>query len=125
MPLYTYQCGRCGRETDEFRTVAERHDAPKCHGRMRLCIMPTQIQAEIQGYVSPASGNWIDSRAARRADLRATNSRPWEGIESEKREAARRKKEAEAKFDRKIEDTARKLYHQLPADQRRALESPT
>lgn len=29
MPLYTYQCS-CGKETDEFRSVANRNDCPAC-----------------------------------------------------------------------------------------------
>jgi putative FmdB family regulatory protein len=32
MPLYVYEC-RCGKRAEEFRSVAERNDAPKCCGK--------------------------------------------------------------------------------------------
>jgi putative FmdB family regulatory protein len=30
MPLYTYKCGTCGRELDQFSKVAERDHGPSC-----------------------------------------------------------------------------------------------
>lgn len=123
--LYLYECAKCGRREEDFRPVEQRHDGPRCCRRpMFIVICPAQVQVDFPAYVSPASGRRITTRAERRADLKATNSRPWEGLEVEKKEAARRKAEAEAKLDRKVEETARTLYHQLPPSQRKALETP-
>lgn len=125
MPLYTYSCGECGAERDEFRQVSERHDAPICHGRaMSIVICAPAVRGDLPGYESPVTGKWIEGRAARRADLKASNSRPWEGFSVEKAEADKRKREADAKFDQKIEAAARQAYHALPPAKRRALETP-
>ena len=32
MPIYTYTCGTCGRDRDEFNKVADRDNAPSCCG---------------------------------------------------------------------------------------------
>lgn len=90
---------------------------------MGIVISAPQVQGEIAAYVSPASGRLITSRAERRADLAATGSRPWEGYQSEAREAARRRAEADAKLDKALEEGARKAFHELPRDKRRILES--
>lgn len=123
MPTYEYSCAECGRSVDEFRQVDQRHDAPVCHGKpMFIVLCPTFVQADIAPYQSPASGKWITSRRERRDDLARTNSRPWEGMESERKEATKRKKEAEAKADAKLEHAIRKSYHELPPSKRRVLE---
>jgi uncharacterized protein YchJ len=90
---------------------------------MQLVISPVAGVVDMPAYVSPASGKRITTRQERKADMKATNSREWEGMEVEKKEAARRTKEADAKFDRKLEETARKTYHELPLAQRRELET--
>ena len=53
MPLYRFEC-QCGRKVDEFRKIAERDNAPECHGPMVRKIMPTMVQADIQPYRSVA-----------------------------------------------------------------------
>lgn len=74
------------------------------------------------GYVSPASGLWVEGRRARREDMKRTNSRPFEGVEQEKKEAARRLRYAEERSDRKLDDSVRRAYHQLSPAQRAVLE---
>ena len=56
MPLYTWECPKCERREDGFRSIAKRHDGPKCHGKMKLLILPTQVFVDMPAYVSPASG---------------------------------------------------------------------
>lgn len=124
MPIYLYECDECGRTAEEFRQVAERHDAPTCHGRaMGIVICPSFVQADLPGYVSPTTGRWIEGRAARREDLERSGARPWEGFEQEKKEAQKRAREAEAKLDKQLEHAARKAFHELPPAKRRLLES--
>lgn len=125
MPIYQYRCDACGTEREEFRSVAERHDSPTCHGhRMGIVICPPAVQADLPGYVSPASGKWIEGRAARREDLKVSGCRPWEGLDSEKREARKRSAEIEAKADRQLDASARRALAELPPAKRRILESP-
>lgn len=31
MPLYVYKCDVCKAEAQDVRTIAERHDGPRCH----------------------------------------------------------------------------------------------
>lgn len=89
---------------------------------MKLLILPTQVYVDMPAYVSPASGRRITTRTERQRDLKETGSRPWEGLEQEKKEAARARAEKEKKLDAKIEDTIRREYHQLPPAKRRELE---
>lgn len=124
MPVYAYFCPSCGHREDSFRTVAQRRNGPICcRKRMTIEISPAFVQADCPGYVSPVTGKWIDGKAARRDDLRRTGSRPWEGMEAEKAEAARQRKHNEQKADKKLDEAARRAYHALPPSKRRALEN--
>lgn len=124
MPLYRYFCPECDHEEDAFQTVAERHNGPRCHGPMQIMICAPAVQADIPGYESPTTGRWIEGRAARRNDLKQSGARPYEGFEQERKEAQRRRQDAEAKADAKIEKVIRESYHQLSPAKRRAMETP-
>jgi putative FmdB family regulatory protein len=53
MPIYRFRCMTCQIESDEFRKVDSRDDAPDCprgHGLMIRRLMPTMVQADIQPY---------------------------------------------------------------------------
>lgn len=123
MPVYSYGCPKCGNEVDAFRTVDTRHDGPVCCNEvMRLEIRPAYAQPDLPGYVSPTTGKWIDGRKARREDLKRSGSRPWEGMAAEKAEAARQRQYAEALQEKRLDEAARRAYHQLPPFKRRLLE---
>lgn len=125
MPTYEWSCPTCGRREEGFRTVAERHDSPTCHGqRMGIVISVAGVQADLPGYQSPTTGRWIEGRAARRDDLKRSGARPWEGFDQEKKEAQKRLADREAKSDAKLEKVIRESYHALPPAKRRALETP-
>lgn len=80
------------------------------------------IMGDIPEYVSPASGLVVRGRRARREDLKRTRSRPWEGLEQEKREAERQRQYAEERSDRRLEEAAHRALAQLPPERRRILE---
>ena len=125
MPTYEWSCPTCGRREEGFRTVAERHDSPTCHGqRMGIVISVAGVQADLPGYQSPTTGRWIEGRAARRDDLKRSNARPWEGLDQERKEAQKRLADRESKSDAKLEKVIRETYHALPPAKRRALETP-
>jgi hypothetical protein len=124
MPLYRYFCRECDREEDAFQSVDERHNGPHCHGPMQILICAPNVMGDLPGYESPTTGRWIEGRAARREDLKRSNARPYEGFEQEKKEAQRRRQEAEAKADAKLDKVIRETYATLPPAKRRALETP-
>jgi len=66
MPTYAYACEHCGKTAEQYATVERRHaDAPECHGRMALEIMPTMVAPDIQPYRAVAgdkAGQMISSR---------------------------------------------------------------
>lgn len=124
MPVYRYGCKQCEHEEDGYRSIDERHDSPICCGeRMYIVICPAMgfVQGDVC-YDSPITGQPITSHAARREDLKRTRSRPYEGLEQEKKEAERKRAYADQKHDAKLEDATRRAYHQLSPDKRRILE---
>jgi hypothetical protein len=74
-------------------------------------------------YRSPITGKWIDTPAQRREDLARSGSRPWEGIESERKVAQERVKAEEKASDAAIENAAVAAWHSLGDDKKRALEN--
>ena len=73
MPLYTVKCTHCGATDTIFRSVANRDaDLPTCHEddepMVRIVDAPA-VQADIAGYQSMATGEWISSRSQHREHL--------------------------------------------------------
>jgi hypothetical protein len=125
MPTYTAECDSCRATQDYYRTVAERHNTPRCDcgGKMKLVLMPTFVVDDIPEYVSTTTGRRIGSRKTRRDDLARSGCRPWEGMEQERKESARQIRYADETREAKVEHTARTLYHQkLSPAQRREIE---
>ena len=79
------------------------------------------IMTDLPGYQSPVTGKWIEGRKARREDLARTGSRPYEGIEQERKEAAKWHAEREAKLDRRLEASTHETLNHMPERYRRAL----
>lgn len=42
MPLYEYECSKCGNKTEEFHSVKDRYNqkCPKCGNKMNIIIQP-------------------------------------------------------------------------------------
>jgi hypothetical protein len=70
------------------------------------------IQADLPGYESPVTGLWVEGRKARREDLLRSNSRPWEGMEQEKKHAAK----VTAAKERALDSLAEKMAHRAWAE---------
>lgn len=64
-------------------------------------------------YQSPIDGRWINSREQRKEDLKRSGSRPYEGLEVEKREAQRIQEEKQKAFEAKIPGMIEKTAIQL------------
>lgn len=105
MPIYEAQCLKCGKVQEYYQTAANCRDTPVCCGEKTEKVILTAPFGivDIPAYVSPTSGKWINSRRERTEDMKRTNSRPWEGMEQEKKEAERQKAYKEADDDKKLE----------------------
>lgn len=79
------------------------------------------IFGDIPGYLSEGTGLWVEGRAARREDLKRSGCRPWEGLEQEKKEAARQEAYREQKLDASLTKTASEAFYQLSPSKRAIL----
>jgi hypothetical protein len=79
------------------------------------------VIGDLPSYQSPIDGRWIDGRVARREDLARSGSRPWEGMEQERKEAARRQDYEHQRMDRKLDETVSRSWAQISERSRRAL----
>lgn len=116
MPIYQAVCMKCSKYHEYIRPSKDCRDTPECCGvatDKRILSAP-MAQIDFPAYESPASGKMITSRNERREDMARTGSRPWEGMESEKRQAARNKAEEESKQDAVLDHTVRTAWAALP-----------
>lgn len=139
MPIYTYECQKCGTVKEESHSIAERHTAaPLCTEYYECCMSPVDSMKLVisacmgivkfpaaggHEYISPTSGKPITTHRARVDDLKRTHSRPYEGFEAEKKESDRKVAYEEKKSDAKLEEATRRAYHSLSPDKRRALDA--
>lgn len=79
------------------------------------------VFGDLPEYQSPVTGMIVAGRRARREDLKRTRSRPYEGLEQEKKEAARQRRYAEERLDASLTRAASEAYYQLPPSKRAIL----
>lgn len=82
MPVYPYLCD-CGKAVDEFRSMAERDNAPLCCGKpMARQIVSPQVMPDIQPYRTVAADKetgkqmTIHSRKQHKEFLKRNNYEP-------------------------------------------------
>jgi hypothetical protein len=123
MPIYEAMCDGCGKSEDYYQAVETRHITPWCCGKsMRKVILSaSMVQGDLPSYTSPIDGKWIDGRKQRAEDLKRNGCRPWEGLDQEKKEAAKQVKYADEKLDASLTKTAAETFHQLPLSKRNIL----
>lgn len=131
MPLYEYLCDCC--ETRQTRFLALNHyrdpqycDNPSCgqfvaegsglnvsHPQTPLVklVSAPAVHGDYPGYVSPASGKWVEGRKAHLEDLKATGCRIFEpGERQQEIQKAKDREEALGKqIDQAVEQTAAQL----------------
>jgi putative FmdB family regulatory protein len=121
IPIYSYVCP-CGKEFDRFLKLYE-YDKPQvCQCGQKIAtkvIKPTAIHVDVPAYQSPASGKWINGRAERREDLKATGCVEYDP--SMKEEHQRRLAAEDAALDKKVEDHVEKEILSMPAAKRERL----
>jgi hypothetical protein len=125
MPLYTTICTHCGRKDSIYRLIVERDvNIPDClyDGQpMRRAVEAPAVHADLPGYQSPVDGRWIEGKRARIEDLKRNNCRPWEGMESERKEAVKRAEEADRVLDQKSEAAVHETFNNMSAEKQRVL----
>jgi putative FmdB family regulatory protein len=114
MPLYDIAC-RCGETRTIFRRIAEIDNLPTCTcgGKYERRISAPMVLKEFTPFQSPATGKWIESREAHRADLKASGSFLYEkGVE---KDIARNKQYTEEKtfapIAAAVDNTVRELVN--------------
>ena len=79
------------------------------------------VQPDVPDYQSPIDDRWVSGRKQRRADLLRTRSRPWEGMEQEKKEANRAMQYNEQKTEREVFRAVEQQFMRLDEKTRRQL----
>lgn len=113
MPLYEYLCDN-GHLFDGYSTVEERHAPRKCEcgaEAHKVIMRPPRVFGDYEGYVSPATGKWVEGRRARERDLAESGCRPYET--GEKEEYERRQAAAERELDNKIDHAVEQTLHEM------------
>ncbi len=72
-------------------------------------------------YTSPIDDRVVHGRRGRRYDLERSGSRPWEGMEQERKEENRRMEYAERESDRALDRAAQQAWAQLHPDMKKRL----
>lgn len=126
MPIYESLCLKCGQKHEYIRSAANYLDTPVCCGDKteKRILTPPLATFDIQpwdSYVSPATGKLITSKAERKADMKASGCREWEGIATERKESMRLKKVDEDKMEQKLDEAAQKAWAQLEPDKKKVL----
>ena len=124
MPTYESRCNICGEFHEYIKSVANYLDTPDCCGEktQKLISAPMfTIEVEMKRYTSPVNGNLITTRKERTEDLKKTGSRPYEGLEQEKKEAARHHAYQDAKDTLAMQESVAKTISNLSTDKKRRL----
>lgn len=125
MPLYDWRCqsDNCDREFVRFVPLKD-FEVPQscsfCGGVASRIIRAPFVRADIAGYVSPVTGQWIGGRKQRREDLLSSNSVEFEPGFAE--ECRRNTTAAERKLELAIENTVDAEISRMPARKQELLD---
>ena len=95
------------------------------HDKLMMHAFPKRTASlyVMPAYQSPITGKWIDTPRQRRDDMARSGSRPWEGMDSERKVAENRVKFEEKKADAAIESAVVEAYKSLGPEKQAVLES--
>lgn len=96
MPLYEYECQKCGRRTEKIEAVTGPHlkKCPHCGGKVERAITAPAIQFKGSGwYVTDYAGKSgaKESAGSEKADGEKKETAPKEGGTTDKKETAEKK----------------------------------
>jgi len=124
MPIYTYECKE-GHRFDRFLKLADYKDPQTCDcgAEADKKIVPTMINCDMQpwdSYISPATGRLITSYKDRKKDMQDSGCVDYEP--SLRKHVEKEADAADAKLEKKIDETVEKEIHAMPARKREKLE---
>lgn len=122
MPIYEYECPRCGRIQDAYNRVEDRKQGPQCCGvttHQVITRAPMGFVAMDICYDSPIDGRPITSKAARIEDLKRNGCRPYEA--GEKEDWIRRRQHEERAMDKRVEESVERWFETAPTEKRERL----
>ena len=72
MPLYVYQCPKCGHNGEYLNHINEYENCPKCHIPMKRLLQPFAINMGVgaYGYYDENLGKQIDTNKQRKEEMR-------------------------------------------------------
>lgn len=94
-----------------WQEVTKQYEAP---------VAP-MVWGDLPAYESPIDGRVVEGRVQRREDLKRSGSRPFEGIEAERKEANRHQAEHERQVDRQVDRAVGQAWAQLNPRAKKAL----
>lgn len=120
MPLYDLRCAS-GHKFERFIPLAMFGVPVVCACGTLAARLPCApfVRADLPGYSSPITGEWIEGRAARREDLRKHGFVEWD--RGMKEDIQRRTAEEERKEESMLDLTIDKAIAELPVEKRDAL----
>lgn len=114
MPVYEYRCPQ-GHIFERMLPVRDYLETQYCsvHGdaAQKVILHAPRVFSDLEGYESPASGKWIEGRAARARDFAETGCRPYELGEAQ--QAAKR---VEEEFERTLDKTVDEVVERTISD---------
>jgi putative FmdB family regulatory protein len=114
MPIYEYLCA-AGHVTDAYATVERRHEdkaCATCGGKaVKAILHAPRVFGDYEGYLSPATGRWIEGRRARVEDLKQSGCRPFEA--GEHQHAAARSAANDRQLDAVADDAVERSLNEL------------
>ena len=122
MPIYEYECPRCGRVQDAYNRVEDRKNGPVCCGAETQQVItraPLGFVAMDICYDSPIDGRPITSKAARIEDLKRNGCRPYEA--GEKEEWIRRRQQEDKALEKKVGESVERWFETATSEKRERL----
>ena len=120
MPLYDFRCAN-GHKFERHVPLAkfEEQQLCDCHAPANRIISAPMFSVDQTDYSCPITGKHIGSKRQHEENLKLHNCRVLETGEKESNE--RRRQEADAALDRKIEDTVEREVESLSSDKKEKL----
>lgn len=120
MPLYDCICAQ-GHKFERMIPLANFEDPIicACQQSATRVISPIRFSVENVGYDCPITGEWIGSKRQHENNLAKHGCRVYEAGETE--QAKKAKAQADAEFERQIDETVEKEFEALPSAKKEAL----
>lgn len=131
MPMYDYICECCEQRQTRFLAVSHYKEPQYCanpacgqfvengqgldvnhpQSPMRKLVVAPAVFGDYEGYISPATGEWVQGKKAHLEDLKKSGCRIFEP--GERQQEIRRTQEREAAAAKHIDECVEKTAHEM------------